>query len=153
VSKAWHQAYLQVPLHQMLGFSLTTARTFVVCAPQMTLYSAAVASAARLTYAQEAGLDLTSKLVSLAAGKWGSKASILEAVDAGMQLGYVMLGALQRSKLDILQWLVEDLECPMAKAPMVFAAYGGCTDILAYLKQRGMMLTADLLEFAALNGQ
>jgi hypothetical protein len=32
------------------------------------------------------------------------------------------------------------------------AAFGGCTDIIAYLKQRGMTMTADLLWIAALNG-
>jgi hypothetical protein len=118
----------------------------------MTLFSATVASTARLTLALEMGLDCTSNALQLAAGKWGSEASIMRAVEAGMPGTYVTVGALQSRNLSTLQWLVEEVGLLLPDSALSAAAFGGCTDILAYLKQRGMTLTADLLEYAALNG-
>jgi hypothetical protein len=149
VSRGWQQAYLKVPVHQMISSSP------VACVPHMTLYSAAVASAARLTLAGQLGLDFSCKSLQRAAGRWGDKATIDLVVKPGMSWYYVLVGALLSRSVDTLQWLVEELDCPLPEAEWSLrtAAFGGCTDILAYLKQRGMTLTEDLVEYAALNGQ
>jgi hypothetical protein len=152
VSKAWHQAYLQVPEHQMIGVSPTNARVPVRCVPHMTLYSAAVASTARLTLAREAGLELLTAQLQIAAGRWGNKATITVAAEAGRRWNLVIVGALQRRHVETLLWLVEELKCPLPEEALRIAAFGSCIDILAYLKQRGMTLTADLLRCAAYDG-
>eukprot|EP00953_Heterococcus_sp_UTEX-ZZ885_P003992 2655-Heterococcus_DN1.PRE.1 len=48
VSRGWQQAYQKVPVHQMIGSSPAYPVVPFACVPQMTLYSAAVASPARL---------------------------------------------------------------------------------------------------------
>jgi hypothetical protein len=155
VSKAWHLAYLQVPEHQMFGVGHGSPRTPIVCVPQMTLYSAAVASAARLALACAVGLNLSSKALQVAAGKWGSKAAILEAVDAvqdGTHWSSVVVGSLQSRDVSTVQWLVEELDCPLPDDAFQIAAFGSCTDTLAWLKQRGLAPPADLMHYAAYNG-
>jgi hypothetical protein len=152
LSRGWHQAYVQVPECHLIGFSLVSPRIPVVCVPQMTLYSAALASAARLALAQKAGLDLSSRALQLAAGKWGSKAIISSLVQPGMSWYGMLIGALQSRSLDILQWLVEELRCSLPGKALEVAALGGCTDVLVWLKQRGEAMTAELLQYAAANG-
>jgi hypothetical protein len=127
-----------------------------VCVPQMTLFSAAVASTARLTLAQKVGLDSSSDALQRAAGRWGNKATIfaIAAKRTDLRSYFVPIGALLSSHLDTLQWLVEELHyaLPAASWVLQIAAFGGCTNMLAYLKQRGMTLTADLLKHAAVSG-
>jgi hypothetical protein len=110
VSEDWHQAYLKVPEHQMVGVSPINPRVPVVCVPQMTLYSAAVASVTRLTLAEDVGLDLDSVEFALAAGRWADKATISLAAGAGMpsRLGMpLVIGARQSRSMSTLQWFVE----------------------------------------------
>jgi hypothetical protein len=103
VSKAWHQNYLQVPEGHLIGISIHCSRIPVVCVPRMTLYSAAVASVARLALALELGLDCTSNALQFAAGKWGTEAIIMKAMEAGMPIFYVSIGAVQNRYLATLQ--------------------------------------------------
>jgi hypothetical protein len=155
VSKGWQQAYQKVPVHQLIGYSPGCPRALFACVPQMTLFSAAVASAARLTLAGELGLDFSSKSLQRAAGRWGDKATIELLVKPGISWYFVRVGALLSRSVDTLQWLIEEVGCPLPEAEwgLQMAAFGGCTDILAYLTQHDMVLTAELLEYAALNGQ
>jgi hypothetical protein len=155
VSKAWHQAYLQVPEHHMIGAGPVKLRIAVVCVPQMTLYSAAVTSATSLVLAHAAGVDLSGMSLQFAAGKWGDTAVIRATVEAGMMPrdAAMVIGALQSRHSAMLQWLLEDGECQLPDAALQITAFGGCPEILACLKQRGMTLTADLLQTAACNGR
>jgi F-box domain len=156
VSKAWRQAYLQVPEHHVIGAGPTSPRIPVVCAPQMTLYSAAVASASRLAFVHAAGVDVNGTSLQFAAGKWGETAMLRAAVQRGMtRQAAMVMGALQSRYLSTLQWLLEDDDflLRLPDEALQIAAFGGCPKILAWLKQRGMTLTADLLQSAACNGR
>jgi hypothetical protein len=136
VSKAWHQACLQVPDHDMTGASLFSVDFVIVCVPQMTLYSAAVASLTMFHLAQHAGVVVASSQLQVAAGRWGSKATILAVAAAGPETAFwtfVTIGALHSCHLSTLQWLVEELDHPLPDRATQFAARGGCVDIIAWL--------------------
>jgi hypothetical protein len=137
VAKAWHQAYQQVPEHRMTGGEVN-ARMPVVCVPQMTLYSAAVASSARLRLAHRAGLELSSSNLQFAVGKWGCNIIDLLRVAAREHIRWsgplLIFSALQHRHLSTLQWLVQNISCPLPDDAPDIAAACGCADTLAWLK-------------------
>jgi hypothetical protein len=157
VSKAWHRAYLRVPEHHMLSCHVSSSGKAILCLPQMTLHSAAVTSLDRFRLARDAGVNLASLDLQFAVGKYGSIATILAAEAALSDSGahfwaFVVIGALHSCHLSTLQWLVEDLGHPLPEMAAELAARGGCIDNIAWLQQRGAVLSADTMRIAARGG-
>jgi hypothetical protein len=50
-----------------------------------------------------------------------------------------------------VQWLVDELYCPLPDHALLFAARGGCLEMLRWVQQRGMPLTPEVMDIAALN--
>eukprot|EP00953_Heterococcus_sp_UTEX-ZZ885_P009477 5578-Heterococcus_DN1.PRE.1 len=131
----------------MTGMTLEGRKSPFLCVPQCTLFSAAVVSRARMRILRKDRWRLASRHLQRAVGHWGSKAVFSSSKAHGMPMSvWISIGALQSCSLSSLRWYVESHDCPLPDDASKMAAAHGSTRILTWLQERGVELSADLLQ-------
>eukprot|EP00953_Heterococcus_sp_UTEX-ZZ885_P013831 7889-Heterococcus_DN1.PRE.1 len=153
VAKDWRDAYLLVPAQEMTGTTLDGRKSPFLCVPQCTLFSAAVASRTRASVLFKACWKVAGRYVVRAVGQWSSRDIFRAAKARGFPNSkWISIGALQSCSLSRLRWFFEKHDCPLPDDASKMAAAQGSTCILSWLQERGVELSADLLNTAASNG-
>eukprot|EP00953_Heterococcus_sp_UTEX-ZZ885_P023698 13014-Heterococcus_DN1.PRE.1 len=119
----------------------------------MTVFKAAVASAAVIKLACDCGLRVDSSRLQFIAGRWGDIATLTAAFEYAMpQSPYVCDGAARGGCLAELKWLVRDQGFQVHDIYGVSAAESGSVPVLDFLKQCGISFTVDTAYSAAAAG-
>jgi hypothetical protein len=107
----------------------------VTCSATSTLYSAAVALPARVRLARRCGLATDDQNLQLAAGLHADIPTLLALSELGMPLSDIVVRAAALSgRLNILQHLLTNLQCPKLSTLSYYAASSGSVSMLKWLK-------------------
>jgi hypothetical protein len=138
VSRWWKEAYATLKSQQLIVYDKCSHESIMIrCDPQMTLYSSACASPSRLILAQKHGLDCTSEIFQLAAGKHADVTTLATAHELGMQYtAATMTGAAQCNKLAEVQHL-HSQGCPWPLRLLDVLAGGGNLQLLRWCYEQG----------------
>jgi hypothetical protein len=152
VSKAWRESCERVASVQMIGLTCDDYGEAALCmvTSQITLCSAAFASASCVRLAREGGLTFDSERTQFIAGRDADVATLQAALELGLELTReVLLGAAEAASAPKLQCLHTDRDCPLPAGITCYAAKGGSVDALRWLKQHGSVFTTDTCRVAA----
>jgi hypothetical protein len=121
--------------------------------PQMTCCQAILGSLSRLQFALDYGynLDVNSWELQLKAG-WFADRDVIAALHSDHAMPYtatVSRGAAGSGCVRKLQWLLDEQHCEQADDICSYAALADSTDMLKYLKERGLEFTAETCYNAA----
>jgi hypothetical protein len=154
VSKAWKKSYESVASVQMAGlhnFHSTRALLWTITS-EMTLYSAAFASAPVLKLSRASGLIGGRDHISLQriAGRAADISTLQAAVELGLPLtDALLIGAAESGSEFKLHWLHLLQGCQLPDGICDYAARCGHVDTLRWLQNYGGELTASTCEGAA----
>eukprot|EP00953_Heterococcus_sp_UTEX-ZZ885_P009807 5746-Heterococcus_DN1.PRE.2 len=152
VSKAWQESYERVESVQIAELTFKSydeADLYTIC-PDTTLCSAAFATPASLGLAHECGLTFGDKRIQRVAGKVADIGTLRAAKELGLAFtDYVLMGAAESSSTLKLGWLHAEQACLLPPRVSNYAARSGSTDVLRWLKERGVAFTAETCEGAA----
>jgi hypothetical protein len=152
VSKAWQESYERVGSVQIAELTYKSYDEADLCAvnPGTTFYSAAFATPASLKLAHECGLTFDNKRIQRVAGKVAEIPTLKAALELGLALtDEVLMGAAECSSPLKLEWLHAEQACLLPPRVSNYAARSGSTDVLRWLKERGVAFTAETCEGAA----
>jgi hypothetical protein len=144
VSRLWKELYARVAANELSKLSCNDdpeeeeeEEGSLMCAPQMTLYSAVFSSPARVKLAQQCGLDNSTAAYQCSAGMHSSTDTLAAAQELGMNYThFTMMGAAKGNQLPVLQFL-HALGCPLHEAVAAAAAKRGDLKMLRWLREQG----------------
>jgi uncharacterized metal-binding protein len=145
VCSEWRQCYTGIGGQQVCSLSAYSNKTLVDCGFKTTLYSAAVASPATARLASTCGLQIGTKdnyKLQWIAGLHADVDTLTALSELGMPLSETVVNAVAVSgRLNILQHLLLDQQCPIPLGLSHYAARSGSISMLQWLKAE------DLCEF------
>eukprot|EP00953_Heterococcus_sp_UTEX-ZZ885_P005571 3466-Heterococcus_DN1.PRE.2 len=136
VCKEWCRVYTGIGDQQVRSCPLCTTRKHVTCATNSTLYSAVVSSPATARWASSCGLVLSEnwKLHAIA-GYYAHAQTLATLFELGMVLSESVVNATALSgRLDILQHIIAQQQCPRPEKLSYYAARSGNISMLDWLK-------------------
>jgi hypothetical protein len=137
VCREWRAVYAVQPDKQIYSFSIDYKSKLVTCCSESTLYSAAVASPARVRLAHSCGLAIrhNHKLQAIA-GQYADLETLAALHELGMPLdGTVSHAAVLSGRLHILQHLFSE-QGPMYNGVGYYAGRSGSIDMLNWLRSQ-----------------
>jgi hypothetical protein len=156
VSKAWRETYRRVAsvhVSKVYAVYRGLAATQTISS-QTTLYSAAFASASRISLAHGYGLQFASPKLQYIAGRISDVATLQVAHALGLLLTEeVLIGAAAAAaSIPKLQWLHTEQGCPLLNDVSNYAARCGSIETLRWLREHGCAFTTETCEGAAAGG-
>jgi hypothetical protein len=134
VCSEWRQCYAGIAGQQVCSFNEYGSRRIVFCGCKCTLYSAAVASPATARLAGSYGLAVDSKRLQWIAGLCADIATLIALSELGMPLSETVVKAVAVSgRLNVLQHLVAEQQCPIPSSLSHCAARSGSISMLHWL--------------------
>jgi hypothetical protein len=136
VCQEWQAVYASIEEQQLCSIRLNVNQKFVACGPRSTACSAAVASPATARLSCVCGLEIcTSMKVQVIAGLRADVQTLTLLRELGMPLSDLLIKAVALSgRLDVLQHLESDQQCPTIGALSFYAARSGSISMLNWLK-------------------
>jgi hypothetical protein len=140
VSKAWQLSYTKVADSTVPKLK-PGSRATVMCTAKMTLYSAAMASGSRLSWACDVmslQRDAAYYTLQKKAGRYADAAVLVAAVEYGLSLSPDLAhGAAESCDVLKLQYLHKELGCRLPRNISESAARSGSVELFTWLKQNG----------------
>jgi hypothetical protein len=155
----WKEVYADMPDQQVCSVRLDSGNKLVACASKSTLYSAVVASPATVRLACECGLQPDCEPLwtplSVSAGLHADVPTLITLCELGMPLSSRLVQAAALSgRLNILQHLMKQQQCPRLDALACYAARSGSVSMLRWLgTEGGCEFTRSTCAAAAAAGQ
>jgi hypothetical protein len=140
--REWKALYADMADQQMHSLGVYSRRSPFTFGSKATLYSAAVASPATARQACEcrlaAAIRKDARLQHIA-GLFADMETLLALRELGMPLSDDVVRAVAQSgRLDILQHLIREQQCPTPQALSHWAAHSGNIDMLEWLRAEGL---------------
>jgi hypothetical protein len=138
--REWEAVYADMGEQHICSFCLLMYNKPVPCGSKMTLYSAAVASPATATLGSSCGLIAKGGKhnLQLAAGLLASTETLAALCELGMPLSDAVVNmAALSGRLNILQQLLSEQQCPRPSTISHYAAGSGNITMLKWLKTEG----------------
>jgi hypothetical protein len=136
VCSLWRDMYRRLESVQVVSYDGRGLNSNITCTPQMTLFSAVFASAARVRLA-EASLDCRAERYRSAAGKYANVEALAAAVELGMPYFFAtMHGCALRNTLAVMQYL-HAKGCHWNHLVCTAAAERGCFEMLRWAREHG----------------
>jgi hypothetical protein len=156
ISKLWLECYRAVPAYEVKRVDTTDQYDDLNVVPEMTLRRAVFASAARVRLAHELGLRFGTEGADsqFYIGRIKNIAVLDEAYRLGMPVStHTLNGAATSGALSTVRWLRTEHNCAIHREADILCARSGQIEVLQWLKEQGLLFTADTMNSAALHGQ
>jgi hypothetical protein len=138
VCKAWQESYKGVAAVTVAVVTWDGRSISFTCGPAHTLRSAASASSTTLRWARRCGLHLKGATCAHIAGRCAEIDTLAEAHALGLPWSASLLNSVAGAqKLEALQWLHTDAQCPLPPDITHSAASGGSVAMLQWLAAVG----------------
>jgi hypothetical protein len=139
VCREWQAVYSNMNGQQVRSLNLYVHIKKFLCNNKITLHSAVVASPATIRLAIDSGLTLyKNKSLQLVAGRLAGVEVLTSLRELGMEFSNIVAeSAALSGRLNILQYLVIEQQCPVSVMLSVYAARSGSISMLDWLKAGG----------------